>query len=133
MTPNTTPTIRIWMTRRHRAIVVPGLALLSGCTVINVGAGQTADITSVGLVRVRVPVSAENLVAIERTGAGVGWDSLPGGSAYLGWSDARWIIADPSRCQLLIVIRTPAQADQAKDIVSKLKGPSLCVIDQSAS
>ena len=70
MTPNTTPTIRIRMTRRHRAIVVPGLALLSGCTVINVGAGQTADITSVGLVRVRVPVSAENLVAIERTGAG---------------------------------------------------------------
>ncbi len=133
MMASTPPPIRIRMISSHAALIASSVALLSGCTVINVGAGQTADITSVGIVRVRVPVLAEGLFAIERAGAGIGWDTLPGGGAYLGWSDARWIMADPSQCQLLIVIRTPGQANHTKDILSKLKGQSLCVVDQSAS
>lgn len=127
-----TRSIRI---RMGRGGVVAGTlgfsAVLAGCTVINVGTGQTADITSVGIVRVRVPVVVEGLVAIERQGAGLGWDSLPGSGTYVGWSDARWVMADPRHCQLLIVIRTPAQAEHAKDILSKLEGESPCVVDQS--
>jgi len=104
---------------------------LTGCTVINVGAGEQVDMLAVGIVRVRVPVVADGLVAVERSGVGLGWDSLPGGGAYLGWSAGKWVIADPSKCQLLVIVRTNAQADNAKSILSKLEGESPCIVDQS--
>lgn len=106
-------------------------ASLAGCTVVNVGTGETKDITAVGVVRVRVPVPVDGLVAIERSGVGLGWETLPGGGAYLGWSGASWVIADPSKCQLLIIVRSKAQAENAQDIMSKLKGETPCIVDQS--
>lgn len=116
---------------------VRGLAIgivataLTGCTVINVGGGEQVDMLAVGVVRVRVPVVADGLFAVERSGVGLGWDSLPGGGAYLGWSEGKWVIADPSKCQLLVIVRTNEQADNAKSILNKLEGESPCIVDQS--
>jgi hypothetical protein len=116
------------------AHVLPiGLTLLTlaGCSVVNVGNGEQVDMLAVGVVRVRVPVVADGLVAVERSGVGLGWDSLPGGGAYLGWSEGKWVMADPSKCQLLVIVRTAAQADNAKLILNKLEGESPCIVDQS--
>lgn len=104
---------------------------LAGCSVVNVGSGEQLDMLAVGVVRVRVPVVADGLVAVERSGVGLGWDSLPGGGAYLGWSEGKWVMADPSKCQLLVIVRTAAQADNAKLILNKLEGESPCIVDQS--
>jgi hypothetical protein len=118
---------------------VRGLAIgivataLTGCTVINVGAGEQIDMLAVGVVRVRVPVVADGLVAVERSGVGLGWDSLPGGGAYLGWSEGKWVIADPAKCQLLVIVRTADQAASAKTILSEWEGDSPCIVDQSES
>lgn len=84
-----------------------------------------------GVLRVRVPIVADGLVAVERSGAGLGWDALPGGGAYLGWSEGKWVIADPSKCQLLVIVRTAEQVDNAKSILNKLEGKSPCIVDQS--
>lgn len=120
------------MIRGVRGLAIGIVAtVLTGCTVINVGAGEQVDMLAVGVVRVRVPVVADGLVAVERSGVGLGWDSLPGGGAYLGWSEGKWVIADPAKCQLLFIVRTNAQADNAKSILSKLEGESPCIVDQS--
>ena len=120
------------MIRGVRGLVIGIVATaLTGCTVINVGAGEQVDMLAVGVVRVRVPVVADGLVAVERSGVGLGWDSLPGGGAYLGWSEGKWVIADPAKCQLLVIVRTNEQADNAKSILSKLEGESPCIVDQS--
>jgi len=126
-----TQPIRIRTIDRHAASAVLGIALLSGCTTIDVGEGEKIDLTAVGIVRVRVPVANESTLAVERSGVGLGFDGLPGGGAYLGWSSAKWVIADPAKCQLLVIVRTEAQVRHAQDILSKLKGESPCIVDHS--
>lgn len=104
------------------AVLLAGL--LGGCTTVPVAErGRTR--TYVGVVRVTTPDRAGDISAVEVTGVGVGWDDGP----WLGFRAGNWISADPGRCQLLVVIRSPAQAANAAQVLETLKGDGICVAD----
>jgi hypothetical protein len=81
--------------------------------------------TFVGIVRVEVPDTAGKLAAVDVRSLGIGWDNGP----YLGWKAGNWVVADPANCQLLIVIRTPAQAQNAAKVIESLGGQNACIAD----
>ena len=78
-----------------------------------------------GLVRIVVPDGQGKLSAIDVKTLGVGWDRGP----YLGWKEGNWIVADPANCQLLIVIRSTAQAENASKVLQALGEQQPCVVD----
>jgi hypothetical protein len=109
-------------------LVMLSALLLGGCITVPVAPKGTTR-TYVGLVRVVMPDRKGDLAAIDVAGLGVGWDQGP----WLGWRAGNWVSADPAKCQLLIVIRSPAQADHAAKMLAELKGQDLCVADFTRS
>lgn len=105
----------------------------AACTTIQVDSGGGSAITGIGLVRVELPPVQGKTLAIERSGVGFGWESTPGGGAWLGYSASQWVLADPADCQLLIIIRSAAQADNAKTILETIKGEKPCVVDHTGT
>lgn len=101
---------------------------LGGCTTVQLGEKGTSRIY-LGAVRVVMPDTKGQLSAIEVQSLGIGWDKGP----YLGWRAGNWVIADPKECQLLIVIRSPAQADNAAKVLSALEGQDPCIVDYTHS
>lgn len=79
----------------------------------------------VGVVRVILPNKLGDLAATDAKTLGVGWDGGP----YLGWKAGNWIVADPDACQLIIVIRSPAQAENAVEVLRSLGGQQPCIVD----
>lgn len=108
-----------------RRILAFLLTLLSGCTTIEAGDSRHRTMTFVGVVRVRLDDDDTKLSAVDVKMLGVGWDAGP----FIGWQAGTWVRADPSHCQLLIVIRTPAQADNAEKVLRALGGQNACVAD----
>jgi hypothetical protein len=88
---------------------------------------------AIGVVRVELPRTQGGVLAVERSGVGLGWDDLPGGGAWLGFSEGRWVIADPRECQLLVIIRSPAQAEHAAKVLAALGGSSPCLVDHTGT
>jgi hypothetical protein len=106
-----------------------GLAVLLGaCTTVPL-AERGSTRTFVGVVRVTMPDRSGDLAAVAVTGVGAGWDGGP----WLGFRAGEWVTADPSRCQLLVVIRSPAQAANAAQVLATLKGDKICVADFTRS
>jgi len=85
--------------------------------------GQSAHY--IGLVRVVMPKGQVGLAAVSVRTLGAGWDRGP----WLGWRSGEWIIADPSRCQLLIIIRSTTEAANAADVIRKLGDSDPCIAD----
>ncbi|QLC25918.1 hypothetical protein HFP57_13385 [Parasphingopyxis algicola] len=81
------------------------------------------------MVRVVTPEAAGAVNAIDVETVGLGWDGGP----FLGWHSGSWISADPARCQLLIVIRSPAQAENAATVLRALEGQDPCIADYTHS
>lgn len=103
------------------------MTALCGCMSVGPpGAGATK--TFVGVVRVRMPQVVGDLSSADVHGLGLGWDAGP----WLGWRSGNWVIADPSKCQLLVVIRSPAQAANAVEVLQALKGKQLCMVNYTA-
>jgi hypothetical protein len=100
------------------------LFALCGCTSIGDDKRGISRIF-VGVVRVKLPQHGDGLSAIDVKALGLGWDGGP----WLGWRNGNWVVADPSRCQLLVIIRTPVQADNAIRILSSLGEQPICVAD----
>ncbi|MEH6660609.1 MAG: hypothetical protein V7679_03085 [Parasphingorhabdus sp.] len=104
---------------------------LAGCTTINMvpqdGVVTTPykQSTHIGVTRLRLPASQGNVQAADIKTLGVGWQSGP----FIGWNASNLITADPSECQLLIVVRSAAQAENAAKILSSLKGQDPCIVD----
>jgi len=98
--------------------------MLCGCTSIDYGTRGTTHVFA-GIVRVNLPATSGKLTAIEVRSFGAGWDNGP----YLGWKANSWVIADPDECQLLIVIRSPAQAENAAKVIQALGGQNACIAD----
>ena len=115
----------------HAGLVATVACLLSACTHVTVGEGGGETITGIGVVRVELPRTTGGAVAVKRTGVGFGWDELPAGGAWLGYSDSQWVIADPRDCQLLVIIRSAAEAENAAKALSALEGSSPCVVDHT--
>lgn len=105
----------------------------AGCTSISVGSADGQEFAGLGYYQVKLPASQGTLVAVERESVGIGWGSLAGSAAFLGYDKSEWVIADPADCQLLIVIKSAAQAENAKEIIELLGGKSPCIVDQTGS
>lgn len=100
--------------------------LLSACTVTSQGERGTSRYV-LGLVRIQIPDRQGELSAMSVKALGVGWDQGP----FLGWRDASWILADPAQCQLVVIVRSGVEADNAAKVLGQLKGEGLCVADFS--
>lgn len=104
------------------------MLMLAGCTSIDfASSGETR--TYVGIVRVKVPAKSGNLVAVSVESVGAGWRRGP----WLGWQSDHWVEADPGRCQLLVVIRSAAEARNAAEVLRALEGRDACVVDHTGS
>lgn len=124
--------LRYWANLATLAIMA---SLLCGCTTINLV--TTDDVTArrfderayLGAVRIRLPqITGKQLAAVDVETLGLGWTGGP----VLGWQSGRWVYADPTQCQMLVIIRSPAQAENAKDILQALEGEKLCFVDTIA-
>lgn len=104
------------------------LLLLGGCTTVGVN-DATGVRWLVGVVRVDLPARQGKLTAVDVKTLGAGWDNGP----FLGWRAGNWIAADPSECQLLIVIKSPAAAENAAKVLKSLEGQKPCVADFTRS
>ena len=114
------------------ALLAAGLST-SGCTSVSVGTADGQEFAGIGFYRVKLPATQGTLVAVDREGVGLGWGSLAGSGAYLGYDKSEWVIADPAECQLLIVIKSAAQAENAQEIIALLGDQSPCIVDQTGS
>jgi hypothetical protein len=101
---------------------------LCGCSTVRLD-DEGVSRWYVGVVRVVLPDSRGKLAAVDVKSLGVGWDAGP----YLGWRSGNWIIADPADCQLLVVIRSPAQAANAAAVLKSLEGTQACIADYTHS
>jgi hypothetical protein len=101
---------------------------LGGCASVEPGQNRETR-TYFGLVRVVVPRNDSTLSAVDVKALGAGWDKGP----WLGWRAGNWVSADPAQCQLLIVIRTPAQAENAAKVIKSLGGQQACIADFTKS
>lgn len=108
----------------RRIVGLAGLAmLLTGCTTVQPGGKTGRSAVYVGIVRVQWPEAAGQTQALSVKTLGVGWEAGP----YLGWKSGQWVVADPRDCQLLIIIRSAAQAENAVQILESLKGQKPCI------
>lgn len=110
----------------HYACLAGAALAAGGCTTVG-PAGAANTKTFVGVVQVRTPATNGDLNVAEVSGLGVGWDAGP----WLGWRSGSWIAADPAKCQLLIIIRSPAEAANAAQVLQALKGNEPCMVDSS--
>jgi hypothetical protein len=107
---------------------------LQGCTTINVvpqeGVASTEFRKSVhvGILTLRLPATEGNVQAVDVKTLGAGWQSGP----FLGWNASNVVTANPADCQLLVVIRSDVEAENAAKILESLKGEKICVVDYSA-
>jgi hypothetical protein len=113
-------------------LTLAGFAI-GGCTSISVGSADGQEFAGIGFYRVKLPATQGSLVAVDRESVGIGWGSLVGSAAFLGYDKSEWIVADPENCQLLIVIKSAAQAENAKEIIELLGDQSPCIVDQTGS
>lgn len=100
---------------------------LSGCATVVPGQ-WTGTRTFVGVVRVDMPVTQGDVQAVRvRTlGAGAGRTGV-----FMGWEDGNWIVADPAKCQLLVVIRSSVEVDNAARVLHELRGQNACLVDET--
>jgi hypothetical protein len=102
--------------------------VLGGCATVDAN-GHDRSRWFVGIVRVVLPDTQGKVAAINVKSLGAGWDSGP----FLGWKAGNWIITNPADCQLLVVIRSPAQAENAAKVLQSLKGQQPCIVDYTRS
>jgi hypothetical protein len=120
---------------RKLAIAATALPALQGCTTIDLAqAGsrtqaQTRERIFLGVVAVRLPKTNGKIAAIDVKTLGAGWQSGP----FIGWNASNLVTANPADCQLLVVIRSPAQAENAAKVISSLEGQNPCIVDYTSN
>ena len=114
--------------RPETALLACVLLLCSGCTVAVAGEGPRREIVSFGITRIIVPERKGDLVAIRRTGVGLGFGDATARAGWVGFDRSEWVIADPTKCQMLVVIRDDVEADNAARILETLKGENVCYV-----
>ncbi len=110
------------------AIGAAAISAAGGCTVSS-GPGVSRSATYVGIVRVERPSTQGDLQALAVKVLGMGWDRGP----FLGWRDSNWVIADPARCQMLVIVRSGVEAEHAATLFGTSKGENICVADFSGT
>lgn len=102
-------------------------ATLTGCATVVPGQ-WTGSRTFVGVVRVDMPVVQGDVQAVRVRTLGAGAGSA---GVFLGWEDGNWIVADPAQCQLLVVVRSPVEAENAARVLRELRGQNACLVDET--
>ena len=74
---------------------------------------------------VKVPEKRGKISAVDIKMLGVGWDSGP----FIGWQAGNWVIANPDDCQLIIIIKSAVQAENAQKVIQSLGGQQPCIAD----
>lgn len=110
-------------------VLIWGL-FVGGCTQVDLTRGVSSHSqVYVGAVRVTVPATYGELRAVDVSTLGVGADS----SLFLGWRHGQFVYVRPDACQLLLVIRSPVEADHALSILRAVEGEHLCAVDFSGT
>jgi len=112
------------------AISLAALAMVSGCTKVLLARGQTYSLTTIGIVQIEIPAETKGASLVSRSALGVGWDQLPRGSGFLGWSNATWVVVEPSECQIVIMVSDTRQLIAAKEVVRHWEGDTLCLVEK---
>lgn len=113
----------------NRCWITPAcLLLLAGCTTIDLGSNGSTK-TVLGIARIELPATAPGMSAVGLKTFGIGWDGGP----FLGFHESSWVIASPAECQLVVIVRSNVEADNAKQVLERLKGEKICVADFSHS
>jgi hypothetical protein len=108
--------------------------VLAACAIVPAAACVQVDIGSsgagstrlyAGAVRVKVPYTMGQVEAVDVSTLGVGVD----GGVFLGWRRGQYVFVRPGECQLLIIIRSPIEAEHALSILRAAEGEQLCVVD----
>lgn len=109
-----------------RCIGLVMMPLLAGCATVTPGEWRGSR-TFIGAVRVDVPVTQGDVQAfrVRMLGLGAGRDGV-----MLGWQDGQWVIADPARCQMVVIIRSEAEAANAAQVLRQLEGQDICVVNE---
>lgn len=109
-----------------KSIAALPILLLGACTQVDLTGGVAGrNHVYVGAVSVNVPRTYGELRAVDVTTLGVGVDE----SAFLGWRHGQFVYVQPDQCQLMIIIRSPVEADHAMRILRAVEGEQLCVVD----
>ncbi len=115
---------------RFNLLMAAGVAsALAGCSTVVPGQ-WTGSRTFVGVVRVDMPVTQGDVQAVRVRTLGAG-----GGEAgvFLGWEDGAWIVADPAQCQLLVIVRSPVEVENAARVLRELRGQNACLVDETGA
>jgi hypothetical protein len=106
-------------------VLISGL-VASGCAQLDLDSRVTRrSHIYVGAVRVNIPVTYGELRAIDVSTLGVGADE----SLFVGWRRGQFVYVQPDECQLLLIIRSPVEAEHAISILRAVEGDQLCVAD----
>lgn len=101
------------------------VALLAGCA--TAAPQSSSSRLYFGLVRVVAPAVKGDTTATEVTALGLGLEN----GVWAGWRRSSWVSADPAKCQLLVIIRSNADATHAAQVLRSLEGVNPCIVDQS--
>ena len=110
----------------HIGLAGTVFSLLCACTQVDLADRRPSRAhVYVGAVSINIPRTYGELRAVDVSTLGAGVDS----SAFLGWRHGQFVYVRPDECQLLIIIRSPLEADHAMRILRAVEGDQLCVVD----
>jgi hypothetical protein len=111
--------------RRVRAALLAAAVIsVAACADLSSG-GAIHSRTYVGIVRISAPATRGRVAVSDVKALGIGTDGGP----WLGWRASSWITADPRDCQLIVIIRSSAEAAGAAKILQSLEGANPCIVD----
>lgn len=102
---------------------------LTACAGVNLAKSGRQSLRFAGGVRIEVPETYGEVRAIDVTTLGAGVDT----SAFLGWRRGQFVFVKPNECQLLIIVRSTAQAEHAAAMIDAMKGEKTCLVDFARS
>lgn len=105
-------------------LLVPVALMLTGCATVPTD-GSAQSQVHIGVVRVVTHPGVGQVRQISVRTLGLGWD----GAAFLGWRKADYVRANPTDCQLLIVVRRAADMKSVTQILEAMKGEKPCVVN----
>jgi hypothetical protein len=104
------------------------LFALTACTSLNTSEGGRTVLFA-GVTQIKVPSTIGQITSQSLRGFGLGWDRGP----FFGWHESTWVIADPRNCQMIVIIRSNVEAEQATQVLERLKGENICAVDFSGT
>jgi len=105
------------------------LFIIGGCVqTVDTGEQRGRTLRHFGFTTLSIPDTDEKAYAYRISTLGAG---LARNKAFLGWNSRDEIIADPEKCQIIVILRTEKQIEYNSEIVAAFKGENICVTDFS--